>query len=147
MKLDRRQFLALSSTAISAAPLTRLLAQQPPAPAPPAAQPAPPTPVFTDVRRNVGIFTARGGTIGWLINKDAVLVVDTQYADTAKLCIDGLKGKTGGRTIDLVFNTHHHADHTGGNGVFKAEAKKLVAQARVPELQKQFAPTTPNTPP
>jgi len=78
MKLDRRQFLALSSTAISAAPLTRLLAQQPPAPAPPAAQPAPPTPVFTDVRRNVGIFTARGGTIGWLINKDAVLVVDTQ---------------------------------------------------------------------
>jgi cyclase len=147
MNLDRRQFLALSSTAISAAPLTRLLAQQPPAPAQPAAQPAPPTPVFTDVRRNVGVFTARGGTIGWLINKDAVLVVDTQYADTAKLCVDGLKGKTGGRTIDLVFNTHHHADHTGGNGVFKAEAKKLVAQARVPELQKQFAPTTPNAPP
>ena len=145
MKLDRRQFIALSSTAVSAAPLTRLFAQQPPAP--PATQPAPPTPVFTDLRRNVGIFTARGGTIGWLINKDAVLVVDTQYADTAKLCVDGLKGKTGGRTIDLVFNTHHHADHTGGNGVFKAEAKKLMAQARVPELQKQFAPTTPNAPP
>jgi len=154
MKLDRRQFIVLSSGALSAAPIARLFAQQPPAQAqppaqgqPPAQAPAPPTPTFTDVRRNVGTFTARGGTIGWLINKDAVVVVDTQYPDTAKMCVDGLKGKTGGRTIDLVFNTHYHADHTGGNGVFKAEAKKLVAQARVPELQKQFAPTTPNAPP
>jgi cyclase len=150
MKLDRRQFIVLSSGALSAAPLTRLFAQQPPAqtPAQPPAQtpPPPPTPVFTDVRRNVGIFTARGGTIGWLINKDGVVVVDTQYPDSAKMCVDGLKGKTGGRTIDVVFNTHHHADHTGGNGVFRAEAKKIVAQTRVPELQKQVASTTPNAP-
>ncbi len=154
MKLDRRQFLVLSSGALSVAPITRVFsqpgAQQPPAqpPAqgqPPAAQaPPPPTPTFTDVRRNVGIFTARGGTIGWLINTDAVMVVDTQYPDTAKMCVDGLKGKSSGRTIDLVFNTHYHADHTGGNGVFKAEAKKIVAQARVPELLKQFPPTGAN---
>jgi cyclase len=148
MKLDRRQFIVVSSGAFTAAPFARLFAQQLPAqgqPPAPAAAP-PPTPIFADVRRNIGIFTARGGTIGYLINPDAVVVVDTQYADTAKMCLDGLKAKSGGRTIDLVFNTHHHADHTGGNPVFRPDAKKLVAQARVPELQKQFAPTTPNAP-
>jgi cyclase len=88
----------------------------------------------------------RGGTIGWLLNKDAALVVDTQYPDTAKTCLDGLKQKTAGRAIDLVINTHHHADHTGGNAVFRAEAKKLVAQARVPELQRTVAAATPNSP-
>jgi len=147
MKLDRRQFIVLSSGAVTTAPLIRLFAQQPPAQAQPAAQPAPPVnPVFTDVRRNVGTFTARGGTIGWLINKDAVIVVDTQYPDTARMCVDGLKGKTGGRQIDVVFNTHHHADHTGGNAVFRPEAKKLVAQAGVPALQKQVAAATANAP-
>jgi glyoxylase-like metal-dependent hydrolase (beta-lactamase superfamily II) len=31
------------------------------------------------------------------------------------LCVDRLKTRSGGRTIDLVFNTHHHADHTVGD--------------------------------
>ena len=58
-----------------------------------------------------------------------------QYTDTATICLDGLPGH-GGRTIDRVFNTHHHADHTGGNGVFRAVATKIVAQQHVPELQR-----------
>ena len=69
--------------------------------------------------------------------------MDTQYADTAKTCVEGLKTRTGGRGIDLVFNTHHHADHTGGNGVFKAETKKIVAHVKVPELLKMVAASAP----
>jgi glyoxylase-like metal-dependent hydrolase (beta-lactamase superfamily II) len=149
MNPERRRFILLSSAAVVSAPLARLFAApglvggQAPAAAPAAAQAV--TPVFADVRRNVGIFTARGGTIGWLINKDAVIAVDTQYPDTAKLCVDGLKQKTGGRGFDLVFNTHHHADHTGGNGVFKADTKNIVAHAKVPELLKMVAATAPAT--
>jgi len=135
IRIDRRRFMALSSGVVLSAPLARVLAQA-----------TPPAPAFADVRRNVGVFTGRGGTIGWLINKDAAVVVDTQYADSAKICLEGLNGKSGGRTIDLVFNTHHHADHTGGNGVFKAAAKKLVAQANVPGLQRQVAAASPNAP-
>ena len=37
--------------------------------------------------------------------------------------------------IDVVINTHHHRDHTAGNGVFRPVAGKIVAQANVPELQ------------
>jgi cyclase len=149
MKIDRRQFIVFSSGALVVTPLARTLAQtpaQPPAGAPAQAPPPPVVPTFADVRRNVGTFTARGGTIGWLINKDAVIVVDTQFPDTAKMCVDGLKGKAGSRPIDAVFNTHHHADHTSGNGTFRPETKKLIAQSRVPDLQRMVAQTTPNAP-
>jgi cyclase len=86
----------------------------------------------------------RGGTIGWLVNKDAALAIDTQYADTAQACVDGLKQRAGNRRFDAVFNTHHHADHTGGNAIFKADAKRLIAHANVPDLQRKAA--APNTP-
>ena len=154
MKLDRRQFIVLSSGALAVSPVARAWSAgqeprwvMPPTQVPVPAQPAaPPAPKFDDVRRNVGIFTMRGGTIGWLINKNGVLVVDTQYPDTAKTCLDGLKQKAPGHGIELVINTHHHADHTGGNAVFRAEAKKLVAQAGVPALQRQVASATANAP-
>jgi cyclase len=138
MQLDRRQFFLLSSLPLAASPLARLVAQ-----AVPQVQPPPPEPRFADVRRNVGIFVMRGGTIGYLVNKDGVLVVDTQYADTARICVDGLKKRTAGRHIDRVFNTHHHADHTGGNSVFKGETQKIIAHARVPELLKMVAASAP----
>jgi cyclase len=135
MRIDRRQFIVVSSGAFAAAPLARIFAQTPAAPA---------VMAFTDVRRNVGIFTGRGGTIGWLVNPDAVVAVDTQFADTAKVCVEGLKQKAGGRAIDTVFNTHHHGDHTGGNAVFRAEAKRLIAHQNVPELQRKVAAAAPN---
>src|SRR5436190_16190441 len=152
MPIDRRRFLVLSSGAVALSPFARVLAEQAAgasqqaagtAPQAPAAPP-PTVTAFIDVRRNVAIFTGRGGTIGYLINKDAVLAIDTQYPDTAKICLEGLKQKAG-RGIDVLFNTHHHADHTGGNGVFKAETKKIVAHAKVPELQKMVAATAPAT--
>ena len=129
--MNRRQFLAISSATLAAGPLRTLLGAQAPQPAP--------QPRFENIRRNVGYFTARGGTIGWLSNKDSLVTVDTQYLDTAKLCVDGLRERAGGRGIDVAFNTHHHGDHTSGNPIFKSAAKRLIAQTRVPELQKQFS--------
>ncbi|CAN5852657.1 MBL fold metallo-hydrolase [soil metagenome] len=138
--MDRRQFFVFSSAALAATALRDIgvAAQQPAAPA--AAAP----PLFASVRRRVGTFTLRGGTIGYLINKDAVVVVDTQYADSAPTCVTGLKERSLNRTIDLVINTHHHADHTGGNGVFKEASTKIVAHSRVPELMKMVAASQPN---
>jgi glyoxylase-like metal-dependent hydrolase (beta-lactamase superfamily II) len=133
MSVSRRRFLYLSSMAGAAAALPGprwVFAQGPQ---------APPATKFELIRRNVGYFTGRGGTIGWMVNKDAVIVVDTQFPDTAKICLDGLKERAGGRVPDLLFNTHHHGDHTAGNIVFKGVAKKIVAHANVPGLQKRAA--------
>lgn len=140
MSVSRRQFITISSAAIAAMPLERVWANR---------TQAPPTTRFETIRRNVGYFTARGGTIGWLVNKDAVFVIDSQYPDTAALFLAALEQKSP-RGIDLLFNTHHHADHTGGNGILKPKTKKIVAQTKVPDLQKQAAAqqaqTQPNAP-
>jgi glyoxylase-like metal-dependent hydrolase (beta-lactamase superfamily II) len=99
---------------------------------------APTVPEFKDVRRNVGVFTARGGTIGYLVTPDAVIVVDSQFADTASMFLDGLKPRTS-RRIDILINSHHHPDHTGGNKVLQPSVAKIVAHANVPGLQRKQA--------
>lgn len=110
------------------------------APATSSAPAAPSVPVteFRPLRRNVGVFTGRGGAIGWLSSKDAVAVVDTQFPDTAAICLAGLPD-LGRRKIDVILNTHHHPDHTGGNGIFKSAAKTIVAHENVPKLQAERA--------
>jgi cyclase len=153
MTYTRRDLLRLTALTVTATGFGRDIAfgQTPAAQAPAAAPPpAPPVTAFTDLRRNIGIFTARGGTIGFLINPGGIAIVDTQYPDTAKICLEGIKSRASNRGIDVVLNTHHHGDHTGGNGVFRESAKKIVAHANVPRYQKEAAaapPTNPNAPP
>ena len=104
-------------------------------PAAPARPPVPPSITeFTPLRRHTGIFTGRGGTIGWLASPAALVVVDTQFPDTATACLAGLPGRER-RLLDAVINTHHHLDHTSGNPVFKPAARTIVAQVNVPRLQ------------
>lgn len=88
---------------------------------------------FVPIRRNVGIFVMRGGTIGWLVNGDGVAVVDSQYPAEAAVCIAGLSERSGRRKVDLLLNTHHHGDHTGGNGAFRGIVGRVVAHAQAAE--------------
>jgi cyclase len=139
--ITRRHFLEssmLTAAGLALAP-GRLWAQGQP--------PAPVKGTFTALRNDVGIFSARGGTIGWLMAPDGVVVVDTQFPDTAQQCLDGVRAKAT-RPIDLLVNTHHHGDHTGGNAVFKPHVGAIVAHKNVPKLQQMGATTgpTPTTP-
>jgi glyoxylase-like metal-dependent hydrolase (beta-lactamase superfamily II) len=102
-------------------------------------QPGLPPVEFSVIRGNVGSFVGQGGTIGWLGSPDGVVVVDAQMPPTAKACLEGLNARFGNRSIECLFNTHHHRDHTGGNSVFRPAARTIVAHARVPELQKAAA--------
>jgi len=144
--MNRREFIVRSSLLASAGLLARSsFAAESTAASPstvPVKTPAGPvakwTPEFKPLRRGVGLFTGRGGTVGWLSDPDALVVVDTQYPEAAVVCLAGLPGRNG-RTIDVVMNTHHHHDHTGGNGVFKPAARTIVAQANVPELMRAAA--------
>ena len=139
--MNRRDFLIRSGAAASIGLLTpdSLLAQTPSAPAPsvPVAQP-PLVTTFTALRRNVGTFTGAGGTIGWLSNKDALAAIDTQFPNTAAIFLNGLPGRDG-RQLDVVVDTHHHGDHTGGNATLRPAAKTIVAHANVPDLMRARA--------
>lgn len=129
MSVSRREFLYLSSAGLIVLAGRNLLSAQ--------GQPAPPQTSFEALRRNVGIFNGKGGTIGWLSSKDALVVVDSQFPDTAQICLDGLKQKAG-RGVDVLVNTHHHGDHTAGNGVLKGA--KIIGHRNVPDLQRKAAP-------
>jgi cyclase len=136
--MNRRTFLLRTAGLAGASLLSRsLLRAQAPSPGPARPNPAPAAPPITEfkpLRRHTGIFTGRGGTIGWLVSPAALAVIDTQFPDTAEMCLAGLPGRER-RTLDVVLNTHHHFDHTSGNPVFKPAARTIVAQANVPKLQ------------
>ena len=55
-------------------------------------------------------------------------------------------GDLGRFTIDRLINTHHHWDHTAGNGVFQPATVKIVAHENVPGLQRAAAARQPAQP-
>jgi hypothetical protein len=99
MICTRRDFLRASTLGLLAGTLPRSLAASPGAAG-----------TFRELRHHVGIFTSRGGTIGWMVNR-ASTVVDSQFTDTAEVCLDGLQQR-GAIAVDALINTHHPGDHT-----------------------------------
>jgi glyoxylase-like metal-dependent hydrolase (beta-lactamase superfamily II) len=112
---------------------------------------APPPPwLFHMMTDKIGVFTERGGTIMFLLDKKGIVVVDSQFPDTAQHLIAELDKKSDA-PIKYLINTHHHGDHTGGNIAFKGMVKHVVAheyskanQVRVAKanktLDKQLVP-------
>ena len=145
--MNRRQFI-LSSTTFALGAGFRAdasgyggfagLASQAPA------QPvAPPVTRFEDLRRGVGMFIGTGGTIGYLVNGDGAIAVDSQFMNTATICAAGLKERAP-KGIAMLLNTHHHGDHTGGNkaygvGKIVAHVKCLASHKQVTEEAKTVA--------
>lgn len=78
------------------------------------------------LRRNVGIFSEKGGTIGWLIQPDSIVVVDAQFPEQAGHLITEIK-KFPSAPMPYLMNTHHHGDHTSGNIAFKGIADHVLA--------------------
>jgi cyclase len=78
------------------------------------------------IRKNVGYFTERGGTIGFQFGEKGIVVIDAQFPDTALHFIDEVK-KLKDKPFAFLINTHHHGDHTSGNISFKGLAAHVVA--------------------
>jgi len=93
---------------------------------------------FTELRRGVGTFTLRGGTIGWCVGPSSLVVVDTQFELQARAFREQLRERST-RRLDVLFNTHHHGDHVGGNVVLRPEALRHVAHESVPAAQRAAA--------
>jgi len=90
------------------------------------------------LRRNVGIFTERGGTIGFVLTNDGIVSIDSQFPDTAKNFIEEIK-KQKDKPFRYLLNTHHHGDHSGGNIAFKGIAEHVMAHENSLANQKRVA--------
>lgn len=93
---------------------------------------------YTPLRRNVGMYVNRGGTIGCLLTPEHSVVVDTQFPEQAADLLEQLR-RTNAQPLDLLINTHHHGDHTSGNGVFSPLVKTHVAHENAKANQARVA--------
>jgi glyoxylase-like metal-dependent hydrolase (beta-lactamase superfamily II) len=87
---------------------------------------------------NIGVFTEKGGTILFMLNKEGTVVVDAQFPDSAQHLIDQLKTKTE-KPYRLLINTHHHGDHTAGNIAFKGLVPHVLAHTNSKTNQQNVA--------
>ena len=78
------------------------------------------------LRNDIGIFTEKGGTIGFMLSKKGIVVVDAEFPEQAQHLITELK-KRSDKPFHLLINTHHHGDHTSGNIEFKNLVPHVVA--------------------
>ena len=83
--------------------------------------------------------------MGWYVANDSVIVIDSQFAESAEHFYEGLKTKTS-RKIDFLINTHHHRDHTSGNYFLRRFTNKIVSTEKCRELQEKFNGNNPDNP-
>lgn len=91
-----------------------------------------------DLRGGVGVFMEKGGTIAYLSTKKGMAVVDSQFPEQSQHLITELK-KLSEKPIQLLLNTHHHADHSSGNISFKGIVEHVVAHENSLKNQKNAA--------
>ncbi len=127
--MDRRQFLFLSGlmTGMTFMPARKLLAHM-----------FFSTGKMYPIREHVGYYVERGGTIGWYLTSQHIVVVDTQFPEQAAHFIERLR-ETNTQPIDLLINTHHHFDHTAGNIAFKGIVRQHVAHENARANQERIA--------
>lgn len=66
------------------------------------------------VADGIYMLQGRGGNIGLSVGDDGVFMIDDQYAPLTDRIIATIR-KISDKPIRFLINTHHHADHTGGN--------------------------------
>jgi cyclase len=84
----------------------------------------------TGLGDNVHMLEGQGGNITVAVAKDGIIMVDGEYAplhDKIKAAIATFSKLP----IKYLINTHHHADHTGGNEPFANDGVIIVAQENV----------------
>ena len=80
--------------------------------------------------KDVYMLTGQGGNIGIYVGASSVFMIDDQYAHLSKKIKEKINELTN-KPITVLFNTHMHGDHTGGNGNFNSPDITLVAHDNV----------------
>jgi glyoxylase-like metal-dependent hydrolase (beta-lactamase superfamily II) len=76
------------------------------------------------------MLTGKGGNIGIFVGQDNVFMIDDQFAPLSDKITKAISTLTD-MSISILFNTHMHGDHTGGNANFNSKTTTVVAHDNV----------------
>ena len=76
---------------------------------------------------------------GWVVFEDFVMVIDANYPSGARV-VQPKVAATSNHPVKVVFDTHHHHDHTYGNRVWADAGALLVAQEGAARRLKEIEP-------
>ena len=83
--------------------------------------------VATPLRANLLQLSGAGGNVVVLPSADGLLLVDSGAPEAAKRVTSLLAERFAGAPARVLFNTHWHLDHTGGNDLLAAAKPTIVA--------------------
>ncbi len=81
----------------------------------------------TKLAGNVFVLRGAGGNVTVINTEGQVIIVDTDFAEMAGRVEAAVHAITGG-SVNIVINTHSHADHRGANGHFARLGAQVVSQ-------------------
>lgn len=83
--------------------------------------------VATELRDGLFQITGAGGNVLLRASPDGLLLVDSGSSHRAQQLKELLATRHGGAPVSLLFNTHWHLSHTGGNDLFGQTHPTIVA--------------------
>lgn len=111
--MDRRNFLrSATSGAIPLWASLRILHAQQPA---------------GGTRLPIAVIDGGGGNVVCLDTGEGLVLVDSGAPKTGDAVMAAVKAFGGNARVQVLFNTHYHADQTGNNEVFAASGARIVA--------------------
>ncbi|AGC75142.1 glyoxylase-like metal-dependent hydrolase (beta-lactamase superfamily II) [Nonlabens dokdonensis] len=84
----------------------------------------------TQITDQVYMLQGAGGNILIQVSENEVVMIDSQFAPLSEKIKEAIKNITDS-PIRYLINTHHHGDHTGGNGNFNTEETIVIAHKNV----------------
>jgi glyoxylase-like metal-dependent hydrolase (beta-lactamase superfamily II) len=129
-----RRFRAVGLAALlaAAAPVVAQTPPTPPVSTPKAAEPAATELRVQPIRPGLSLVTGAGGNVVVWSGPDAVVLIDSGLAAAAPALMD-VVSRTAPGPVRFVFNTHGHADHSGGNEAFARRGAVLVGHESLRE--------------
>lgn len=86
-----------------------------------------------------------GGNSLAIVSEQSVLLVDTKYPQLGRALKTDAESFAGDNAELVLVNSHHHGDHTGGNGSIVPHASASYAHANaIPRIEESFASVKAN---
>jgi cyclase len=81
----------------------------------------------TALSESLHLFQGAGGNVVAATTTDGVLLVDGGLEQHSKALLAAVTAVSGGRKVQMMFNTHWHWDHTGCNAALGGAGVKIIA--------------------